>query len=316
MDVQSQLPIFVENIHKSYGKVKALDGVSMSVKEGSIFALLGPNGAGKTTLIKILTTLLSPDAGRAFVAGFDVKENPAEVRKRIGLAGQYAAVDENLTGFENLEMVGRLYHLPFSQVRKRALELLDQFNLEDFAKRKLGTYSGGMRRRLDLAASLMGNPKILFLDEPTTGLDPKSRLEFWEFLEELVRQGATLLLTTQQLGEADHLANRIVVINQGKVIASGTPDELKSQIGRDVLELHLQDKNRVSEVSRFLEDLGREKPYIDEDSGQITLPVIHRTRSIIEAVRRLDNANIEIADIFLRRPTLDEVFITLTGKPL
>ncbi len=314
-NTETSSAIVAKNVFKSFGSVKALDGVSLNVRPGTIFGLLGPNGAGKTTLVRIMTTLLEADRGEVKVAGVNVARDPAQVRKYIGLAGQYAAVDESLTGFENLDMVGRLYHLPRKEAKKRARLLLELFELADAGSRLLKTYSGGMRRRLDLAASLIGEPKVLFLDEPTTGLDPKSRIELWGVIKNLAAQGTTILLTTQYLEEADHLAEQIAVMNHGRVIAQGSPDELKSQIGGDVLELHLSNPGRTKDVVRFLNGLGEEAPQVDEELGRIVLPVEEGTKAVVEAIRILDRMKIQIEDIFLRRPTLDEVFLALTGKP-
>lgn len=306
--------IQVQDVHKSFKNIRALEGVSLRVPKGSVLGLLGPNGAGKTTLVRIMTTLLQPDKGTAYVAGIDVAQHPDEVRHRIGLAGQYAAVDENLTGQENLEMVGKLYHLNRGDIKQRAQTLLEQFSLTDAARRTLKTYSGGMRRRLDLAASLMGKPEILFLDEPTTGLDPQSRLELWEILQKLVDEGTTLLLTTQYLEEADKLADSIAVINKGRLVAQGTADELKNKIGADVLEVHMHDRKQTDAAAKLLHDLGKEQPTADHAAGIIAITVHDRTKSLIEAVRRLDAAKFEIADVALRRPTLDEVFLSLTDN--
>lgn len=307
--------IAVKNVFKSFGDVRALNGVSLNVRTGSVFGLLGPNGAGKTTLVRIMTTLLEPDDGEVYIAGVDVVKEPARVRTYIGLAGQYAAVDENLTGFENLEMVGRLYHIGRKDASKRAKFLLELFDLADAGKRLLKTYSGGMRRRLDLAASLIGEPKVLFLDEPTAGLDPKSRLELWGVIKRLAAGGTTVLLTTQYLEEADHLADTVAVINHGRLIAEGSPDELKSRVGGDVLELHLVDKRRIEDAARYLVSIGKEKPHVDRELGHIVLPVAGGAKAVMEAIRILDRVKIDIEDIFLRRPTLDEVFLALTGKP-
>lgn len=306
--------IVVENVYKSFKDVKALNGITLTVEPGTIFGLLGPNGAGKTTLVRILTTLLKPESGRAYVAGFDAAKEPERVRERIGLAGQYAAVDENLTGFENLEMVGRLYHLPKKEAHRRATELLERFSLAEAGGRLLKTYSGGMRRRLDLAASLVGNPQILFLDEPTTGLDPQSRLSLWETIKSLVAEGTTLLLTTQYLEEADYLADTIAIIDRGRVIARGTAQELKTQVGGDVVELHVLNKDHIAEAVGAIAHLGSSETRVDSMTGQITLPVQGGTKSLVECIRALDTAQIEIADINLRRPTLDEVFLKLTGR--
>ena len=306
--------VTVRNVSKIYNKTtKALDDVSLNVKRGSITALLGPNGAGKTTLVRILATLLTPEHGTARVAGFDVIRDAQELRSVIGLAGQYAAVDETLTGHENLEMVARLYHLSPSDSRQRAEELIHQFNLNDAGDRILKTYSGGMRRRLDLAASLVIRPQVLFLDEPTTGLDPRGRFALWHIIRELVKDGATVLLTTQYMEEADQLAHNIFVIDHGKIIAQGTADELKKQVGGDVLELHVAEHDMISEASRLISQFGSEVPRIDTDTNIVTMPVSGGATVLIDAIRELDSANIKISDIVLRRPSLDDVFMSLTG---
>jgi ABC-2 type transport system ATP-binding protein len=291
--------------------VQALRGVDLQVETGSVFGLLGPNGAGKTTAVRVLTTLLSPDAGSARVAGFDVVRDSAEVRRRIGLAGQYAAVDENLTGFENLELVGRLYHLGRGQSRERARELLASFELSDAADRLVRTYSGGMRRRLDLAAALVARPPVLFLDEPTTGLDIRSRIGLGEAIEALVSAGTTVLLTTQYLDEADRLADRIAVIDEGLVIAEGTPHELKNQVGGERLEIHLCDGKRGDEAVAALASIASDRPFLED--GTVRVPVAERRGTIADAVRRLDDAGIAIDDISVSTPTLDDVFLNLTG---
>ena len=298
-------------IRKSYGKVEALRGIDLRVDAGSVFGLLGPNGAGKTTAVRILTTLLSPDDGSASVAGFDVTREPAKVRESIGLAGQYAAVDENLTGWENLEMVGRLYHLGRRAAKARADELLADFDLTEAGGRLVRTYSGGMRRRLDLAAALVARPPVLFLDEPTTGLDIRSRIGLWDAMEALVAGGTTVLLTTQYLDEADRLADRIAVIDSGLVIAEGTTDELKAQVGGDRLEVHLCDGHRGEEAIPVLAPIASESP--SAENGVISVPLRERSGAIAEAVRRLDDAGLTIDDIAVRRPTLDDVFLRLTG---
>lgn len=307
--------ILVEDVYKSFGAVEALKGVDLAVPTGKVTALLGPNGAGKTTLVRILTTLLTPDRGQATVAGLDVMGQRARLREIIGLAGQYAAVDENLTGHENLVMVGQLYHLPRHEAEKRAKELLARFDLEDAANRVVKTYSGGMRRRLDLAASLVGQPQVLFLDEPTTGLDPRSRLDMWHLIRELVQHGTTLLLTTQYLEEADELADRIAVIDEGLIIAEGTADELKSRVGHDVLELKVREPAQLETVVELLQSIAVETPQTDPMTGMVTMPVSDGAQSVVQAVRHLDNGGVELADLHLRRPSLDDVFLSLTNKP-
>ena len=309
--MSTSLAIEAVDLRKRYGDVEALRGVELAVPAGSVLGLLGPNGAGKTTTLRILTTLLKPDAGTARVAGFDVVRQPASVRARIGLAGQYAAVDENLTGFENLELVGRLYHLGRRASRQRAGELLESFGLTDAGKRLVRTYSGGMRRRLDLAAALVAQPPILFLDEPTTGLDIRSRLALWEAITSLVAGGTTVLLTTQDLDEADRLAHRITVVDHGVVIAEGTPDELKLQVGGDRLEILLADGADAAEAERLVAALGDGAPRVVDRT--LSLPVERRRAAIADVVRRLDEAGIGIEDIATRRPTLDDVFLKLTG---
>ena len=300
------------DLRKSYGDVHALRSVDLQVAAGSVFGLLGPNGAGKTTAVRILTTLLKPDAGSARVVGLDVVRDAARVRQRIGLAGQYAAVDENLTGFENLNMVGRLYHLPRGRARARARELLSLFDLAHAGDRLVRTYSGGMRRRLDLAAALVARPPVLFLDEPTTGLDIRSRIGLWDAIEGLVAEGTTVLLTTQYLDEADRLADQIAVIDQGLVIAEGTPTELKAQVGGERLEIHLCDSQRGDDAVAALASIASDRPFLED--GSVRVPVAERRGTIADAVRRLDDAGIAIDDISVSTPTLDDVFLNLTGR--
>jgi ABC-2 type transport system ATP-binding protein len=304
--------ISVRGLCKSFGDVRALDGVDFDVAPGTVLGLLGPNGAGKTTAVRVLTTLLTPDAGSAHVAGLDVVAQAAELRERIGLAGQYAAIDENLTGAENLVMVGRLYGMTRAAAKTRASELLHDFELDDAAGRPAKTYSGGMRRRLDLAAALVAKPQILFLDEPTTGLDPRSRLALWATIEGLVAEGRTVLLTTQYLDEADRLADSIAVIDHGRVIAEGTPDELKDRVGGERIEVHLADAADAVRAAEALADMSEEPPAVD--GAAITVPVRERSGAIVAAVRRLDDAGVDVDDIALRRPTLDDVFLALTGR--
>ncbi|MFI2751814.1 ATP-binding cassette domain-containing protein [Cellulomonas sp. P22] len=306
--------ITAEGLVKRYGKVTALDGVDLRVPTGSVLALLGPNGAGKTTVVRILTTLLRPTAGRAWVAGADVLDQPATVRRNIGLSGQYAAVDEYLTGFENLVMIGRLYHHGRQQARSRARELLAYFGLEDAGDRPTRTYSGGMRRRLDLAGALVAHPPVLFLDEPTTGLDPRGRTDMWGVLQRLVEGGTTLLLTTQYLEEADLLADEIVVIDHGRIIAQGTADDLKRQVGGERVELTLTDGARLPDAERLLTPLGVGPATLDPDRRGLVMPVGGGATSLANTLRVLDDAAIGLDDIGLRRPTLDDVFLTLTGR--
>ncbi len=307
--------VVARGLVKTYKDVIALDGVDLTVPEGTVLGLLGPNGAGKTTTVRILTTLLHPDSGSAEVAGVDVLRDPRSVRRKIGLSGQYAAVDEYLTGYENLEMIGRLYHLGKARSRERARELLAQFHLEDAADRPSRTYSGGMRRRLDLAGALVARPPVIFLDEPTTGLDPRGRAEMWEVIQTLVAEGTTLLLTTQYLEEADVLADDIVVIDHGKVIAQGTADQLKLQVGGERLELTVADETALERAGALLEPLGVGAPSLDPGRRSLLMPVTGGARTLTEALRRLDDAGITLDDVGLRRPTLDDVFLTLTGRP-
>jgi ABC-2 type transport system ATP-binding protein len=306
--------ILVEGLTKSFGDVRALRGIDLSVPRGTVLGVLGPNGAGKTTAVRILTTLLLPDQGRALVEGRDVVREAAAVRRSIGLSGQSAAIQEELTGRENLEIVGRLYHLSKAESRRRATELLEQFGLTDAADRSAKNFSGGMQRRLDLAASLVGRPQVLFLDEPTTGLDPRSRLGMWDIIRSLVAGGTTTLLTTQYLDEADELADEIVVIDHGLVIAAGTAEQLKSRVGGDVLEFSVPDRTRIGDAVSAVKKIGESEPHVDEETGVINMGVGGRgSDALIEAVRGLDGAGVKTQGLALRRPSLDDVFLALTG---
>jgi ABC-2 type transport system ATP-binding protein len=306
--------ILVEGLVKSFGDVRALRGIDLSVPRGTVLGVLGPNGAGKTTAVRILTTLLQPDGGRAWVEGRDVVREAAAVRRCIGLSGQSAAIQEELTGRENLEIVGRLYHLGKPRARSRATELLEQFGLIDAADRAAKNYSGGMQRRLDLAASLVGQPRVLFLDEPTTGLDPRSRMGMWDIIRSLAAGGTTLLLTTQYLDEADELADEIVVIDQGLVIAAGTAEELKSRVGGDVLEFTVPDRTRIGDAVTAVAKIGEAEPHTDAETGVVSVGVGGRgSEALVEAVRGLDGAGVETRGLALRRPSLDDVFMALTG---
>ncbi|MGH9082876.1 MAG: ATP-binding cassette domain-containing protein [Acidimicrobiales bacterium] len=306
--------ILVEGLVKSFGHVQALRGIDFEVPRGEVLGVLGPNGAGKTTAVKILTTLLAPDAGRALVEGRDVVRSAAAVREVIGLAGQSAAIQEELTGRENLEIMGRLHHLPKGDARRRAGELLERFDLADAADRPSKGYSGGMQRRLDLAASLVAQPAVMFLDEPTTGLDPRGRIGMWGVIRELVARGATLLLTTQYLEEADELADQIVVIDHGRVIAAGTGQDLKNHIGGDVVEFVVVDRARLPEAAGIVAPLGNGEPTVDADAARIGVRVGSRgSEALVQTVRGLDAAGIRTEGLGIRRPSLDDVFLSLTG---
>ncbi|MFV1999899.1 MAG: ATP-binding cassette domain-containing protein [Acidimicrobiia bacterium] len=306
--------IVADSIVRHFGDVKALDGVSLSVEAGTIYGLLGPNGAGKTTLIRVLTTLLKPDSGSGLVAGIDVVSNPRLARRSLGLAGQTAAVDEFLTGRENLEMVGHLYHLPSRDVKRRADEVLERINLIEAGDRPVSTYSGGMRRRLDLAASLVGRPEVLFLDEPTTGLDPRNRLEMWGLINELVDEGATVMLTTQYLEEADRLADLIGVIDHGRLITEGTASELKTKLGGDIIDVAVSVTDRDATASVLGGVIGGDASW-DDASLSFTIPASEGAVTLTEVVRGLDRAGVIPSDLALHRPSLDDVFLSLTGRP-
>ncbi|MEU0401419.1 ATP-binding cassette domain-containing protein [Streptomyces sp. NPDC006197] len=310
--------IYAEGLVKTFGDVRALDGVDLDVPEGTVLGLLGPNGAGKTTAVRVLTTLIKPDSGRAVVAGIDVLEHPDAVRRSIGLSGQFAAVDEYLTGRENLRMVGRLYQMKAKTAKARADELLDRFHLSDAADRQARTYSGGMRRRLDLAAALVVSPPVMFMDEPTTGLDPRNRQELWEVIKELVAGGTTLLLTTQYLEEADHLAHDICVVDHGRVIARGTSDQLKARTGGERVEVVVHEPEMIADARDVLArygvaGIGHGEVSVEEHTRKLTVPVTGGAKLLAEVIRDLDGVGAEIDDIGLRRPTLDDVFISLTG---
>ncbi len=301
---------------KRYGKVEALAGLDLVAEPGQVVAVLGPNGAGKTTFVRTLSTLVTPDEGTLRVAGVDAVRRPDQVRRVIGLAGQYAAVEESMTGRENVEMVARLYGQPRRLARRNAGVILDQLGLTESADRLVRTYSGGMRRRLDLGASLVGAPRLLLLDEPTTGLDPRSRNELWEAIRSMVAMGTDVLLTTQYLDEADHLAQRVVIIDKGRVVADGSPSELKSRAGRDLVEVHTHRRDDLGRLAAALERLGDEPPRVDEVTSRVTVPVVDGRAAIAAAVRVLDSLDVDVDDIGLRRPTLDEVFLTLTGTSI
>ena len=306
--------ILVEGLTKSFGEVRALRGIDLAVPRGTVLGVLGPNGAGKTTAVRILTTLLQPDGGRAVVEGHDVVREAAAVRRSIGLAGQSAAIQEELTGRENLEIIGRLYHMRWPDARVRATELLEQFNLSDAADRAAKTYSGGMQRRLDLAASLVGRPRVLFLDEPTTGLDPRSRQGMWEIIRSLVAVGTTLLLTTQYLDEADELADEIVVIDRGQVIAAGTSEDLKGKVGGDVIEFTVPDRSQTGTAMQAVAGVSVGDAHSDVETGVVSIGVGGRgSEALIDTVRALDAAGVQTRGLALRRPSLDDVFMALTG---
>jgi ABC-2 type transport system ATP-binding protein len=306
--------IIAENLVKTYrdGQVKALDGLTLDVEEGTVLSILGPNGAGKTTTVRVLATLLTPDSGHATVAGIDVVKNPKAVREIIGLSGQYAAVDETLTGWDNLVMFGRLYHLSPAAAKVRASELLEQFGLTEAAKRPIKTYSGGMRRRLDLAAALIVRPKVLFLDEPTTGLDPRGRMDMWAVIEGLVKDGVTLLLTTQYLEEADQLADDIVVVDHGKVIARGSSDELKQQVGGERIELIVAQSD-IESARQVIERITKATVHLDEGLRRLSAPVNNGSAALLDVIREFDAQGIRPLDIAMKRPSLDDVFLSLTG---
>lgn len=307
--------IEARGLHKSFGDTHALRGLDLSVAEGAILGVLGPNGAGKTTAVRILTTLSRPDAGEATVAGIDVLRHPDEARRRIGVAGQYASLDEVLSGGENLRMLGRLYRLDAATARRRADALIERFELADAADRPVRTYSGGMRRRLDLGAALMSQPPVIFLDEPTTGLDPKGRLAMWDLIGELARGGTTILMTTQYLEEADRLADDIAVIDHGRVIARGTANELKRLVGGERLEVTISDAASLPAASRVLEALGGAPVRVDDGVRQVSVAVTSHDGVLTRAIRELDSAGVQVDDIGFRRPTLDEVFLSVTGRP-
>jgi len=306
--------IVVEDLGKTFGSVVALRGVDLEVPRGSVLGLLGPNGAGKTTAVRIMTTLLRPDTGRVVIEGRDVVREPDAVRRVIGLAGQSAAIKEELTGRENLVFTGRLYHLPRARCRQRASELLERFDLADAADRQARTYSGGMQRRLDLAASLVAEPPVLFLDEPTTGLDPRSRIGMWSVIRDLVSGGTTLLLTTQYLEEADELADQIAVIDHGTVIASGTSDSLKDQVGGDVIEFDVPDRQYLQLAVDAVSGLSDVPPVLEAESSHVTVRIGRRgSQALIDAVRLVDQAGVEVSGLAMHRPSLDDVFLSLTG---
>jgi ABC-2 type transport system ATP-binding protein len=311
--MSTSIPIVeAAGVVKRFGRTSALDGLDLTAPAGQVLAVLGPNGAGKTTLVRMIATLLVPDAGRLRVAGIDVAERPEEVRRAIGLAGQYAAVEPTMTGRENLEMVGRLFGHPGRRARAAASAVLEQLGLVEAADRLVRTYSGGMRRKLDLGASLVGAPRLLLLDEPTTGLDPRSRIELWDAIERLVAEGTDVVLTTQYLDEADQLADQIVIVDHGRNVASGTPSELKARTGRDVIEIHTR---HAADVERVAALVGAAPSAIDAGARRLAVPVADGTDQLVDVVRALDRHRIDVDDVALRRPTLDEAFLTLTGQP-
>ncbi len=313
MDDDRETVIEAESVVRHFGAVKAIDGVSIAVRRGEVFGLLGPNGAGKTTLVRMLATLLQPTSGRCSIGGIDVTKDPMAVRALIGLAGQSAAVDDMLTGRENLEIVGRLYQLSRAEARRRAAELLERMSLTDAADRQVKTYSGGMRRRIDLGASLVGQPEILILDEPTTGLDPRTRIELWDFIQQLVGGGTTVLLTTQYLEEADELADRLAVLDHGKVIAEGTPDELKEQVGGDVLMAAPSNPADLDAVVEVLGRLNGTDPWVDHRRQQASVAVTDRIGALLQAGQIFEQRQVPLRDLAVSRPSLDQVFLTLTG---
>jgi ABC-2 type transport system ATP-binding protein len=307
--------IHAEGLHKSFGETHALRGLDLSVQEGTILGMLGPNGAGKTTAVRVLTTLTRPDSGSVTVAGVDVLRQPDEARRRFGVAGQYASLDEVLTGRENLRMIGRLYRLDMATARRRTDELIERFELSDAADRPVRTYSGGMRRRLDLGAALIAEPSVIFLDEPTTGLDPKGRLAMWDLIAELARGGTTILMTTQYLEEADRLADEIIVIDHGRAIARGSALDLKKQVGGERLEIVIDNPAYLGAARAALEALGQGKVQVDTGAKRVSVPIASHEGVLTKVIRELDAAGVHVDDIGFRRPTLDAVFLELTGRP-